>query len=86
VGALTPGVSQPVPLRKGVLGLLADFIDQSVDNNVQDSIHISARDPVTVAYDDAYVGTFDFAMARSEKERLIELARQKTLQKLKEVA
>jgi predicted acylesterase/phospholipase RssA len=82
LGELSPESSKPVDLRPGALGVLSDFIDQSVDNNVQDAMLLAKRKPVTVAYDDAYVGTFDFGVSTNEKKRLIELARKKTVEAL----
>lgn len=83
VGSLEIGTPTPVETRPGILGLISDYIEQSVDNNVQDSISCSTRRPVTISYDDIYVHTFSFDIDRSEKERLIRTARESTLKSIK---
>lgn len=83
VGSLENGSSGPVESRPGVFGLLGDYIDQAVDANTQDGIRLCRRPIKTVSYDDAYVGTHNFDIPRAEKQRLIDLARAKTVQGLK---
>lgn len=79
VGALTPGVANPVPPRTGLLGVLGDLTEQAVDGNVQDGQKLAKRVPITAAYDDVYVSTFDFSIDRDEKKRLIEEGRRRML-------
>ncbi len=59
-----------------------DYVDQAVDANVQAGLRLSCRQPITVSYDDPYVGTVDFDIDREEKERLIAEARRLTNEKL----
>lgn len=82
LGEISHESTKPVDTRPGLVGVLTDYVDQSTDNNVQDAIERSSRKPVTVSYDDAYVGTLDFSISRDEKKRLIELARKKTIEAL----
>jgi len=81
VGSLEYG-SVPVETRPGILGTLMDYVEQAVDANVQAGLRLSCRQPITVSYDDPYVGTMDFDIDFEEKKRLIELARQKTVETL----
>lgn len=76
-----------VDTRPGLLNTLGDYIDNAVDANVHDAVHrsrdIKMRKDVTIAYDDVKVGSFDFGISADEKIRLIQTARQTTLDKLK---
>lgn len=86
IGDLAPEASKPIDLRPGLVGVLTDYVDQSVDNTVQDAMKLATRKPVTVHYDDAYVGTMDFNITREEKARLIRKAHALTLAKLSPTA
>lgn len=75
--------NNPPSLTPGLLGSLADYIDNSTDANVHDAIRRSREElrryDVTVAYDDAEVGTFDFNMTVEQKRRVMETARTNTI-------
>ena len=77
--------SKPVKVdsRPGAVGTITDYIDQATDATIESSLDLAERKPITVEYDDAYVGTFDFGLPREEKERLINLARKMTVRKLR---
>jgi predicted acylesterase/phospholipase RssA len=68
--------------KLGAYGVLAGLIDHSVDANIQHSIQVSGRKPITITHNDRYVGTYDFGLPPVEKQKLIEAARQATLKKL----
>ena len=68
--------------KYGAYGVLAGMIDHSVDANIQHSIQVSGRKPVTISHNDKYVGTYDFGIKASTKRELIEAAREATIKKL----
>lgn len=68
--------------KLGAYGVLAGLIDHSVDANIQHSIAVSGRKPLTVTHNDKYVGTYDFGLSTDNKRQLIEAARVATLKKL----
>lgn len=82
LGEISPESKEPVETRPGALGVLADLVNQGVDSNVQDAMLLAGRKPVTVSYDDAHVGTFDFGIGIAEKKRLVDLARKMTVEAL----
>lgn len=72
-----------VDKRPGIFGTIGGFIDDAIDANVKGSVSEVSRPHLTIPYDDVNVGTFDFAVSRDEKERLIEAARKKTVDMIK---
>ena len=68
--------------KMGAYGVLAGLIDHSVDANIQHSIQVSGRKPITVSHNDKYVGTYDFGISATTKSTLIEAARVATIKKL----
>lgn len=68
--------------KLGAYGVLAGLIDHSVDANIQHSIQVSGRKPITITHNDKYVGTYDFGIDASAKRTLIEAARLATIKKL----
>lgn len=80
-------VSQPLDSRSlgdrlSTYGVLAGLVNHSVDANIRSSIRLSGKKPVLISHKDTHVGTYDFGISRSEKERLIEAARQATIRRL----
>lgn len=74
--------SQTLSDKLNTYGVLAGLISHSVDSNVRNSIRLSGRKPILISHKDVHVSTYNFSISRSEKERLIEAARQATLKKL----
>jgi hypothetical protein len=68
--------------KLGAYGVLAGLIDHSVDANIQHSILVSGRHPITISHNEKYVGTYDFGISAAEKHALIEAARAATIKKL----
>lgn len=68
--------------KLGAYGVLAGLIDHSVDANIQHSIAVSGRKPMTITHNDKYVGTYDFGISSAAKKQLIEAARVATIKKL----
>lgn len=71
-------------LEPGLFGTLGAYIDNATDANVHDALKVSrqvkGRSDITIAYDDAKIGTFDFGMSGADKLRIIETARTMTVQ------
>lgn len=78
---------EDVPEKPGAVGELSLFVNNVVDANVHADVEATKKtrsDFLTIAYDDAKISSYDFAMTKSEKVRLVSVAYEKTKQKVSE--
>lgn len=72
-------------LKTGLYGTLVGLINHSVDANIRKSLRMSRRRPSIVTHNGMHVGSTEFNLPTSTKQKLIKLAHEATLTKLASV-
>ncbi|MEM3097473.1 MAG: patatin-like phospholipase family protein [Nitrososphaerales archaeon] len=73
-------IETPMRSMNGIYGFIMTLIDNTLDMNVRYSTNLSKRQPITVKYD--YSQNRGWRVSRSERAKLIELARVATLRRI----